>query len=109
MKKLMKDIFLKQVDIQYLKKLRELHNDLPFLSERMKIEKVEKLVTNLYDKYEFVIHIRSLKQALNHGLILPKVNKIIKFNQKDWLKPYTEMNTELRQTAKHNFEKIFSS
>ena len=55
----------------------------PFLSERLKVEKVEKLVTNLYDKNEFVIHVRSLKQALNHGLILEKVNKIIKFNQKD--------------------------
>ena len=79
----------------------------PFLSERLKVEKVEKLVTNLYDKNEFVIHVRSLKQALNHGLILEKVNKIIKFNQKDWLKTYIVMNTELRQKAKNNFENDF--
>ena len=46
------------------------HNDLPFLPERMKIEKVEKLVTNLHDKTEYVIPIRNLKQALNHGLVL---------------------------------------
>ena len=77
------------------------------MSERLKFEKVERLVTNLYDKNEFVIHMRSLKQALNHGLILEKVNKIIKFNQKDWLKTYIVMNTELRQKAKNNFENDF--
>ena len=49
----------------------------------MKIEKVEKLVANLHDKTEYVIHIRNLKQALNHGLVLKKVNRMIKFNQKD--------------------------
>ena len=53
-----------EVDIQYSEKLHELHNDLPFLSEVMKIEKVEKLVANLHDKTEYVIHIRNLKQAL---------------------------------------------
>ena len=46
----------------------------------MKIEKVEKLVTNLHDKTEHVIHIRNLKQALNHGLVLKKVHRVIKFN-----------------------------
>ena len=51
----------------------------------MKIEKVEKLVTNLHDKTEYVIHIRNLKQALNHGLILKKVHRVIKFNQKAWM------------------------
>ena len=64
-----------EVDIQYPEKLHELHNDLPFLSERIKIEKVEKLVTNLHDKTEYVIHIRNLKQALNHELVLK--NKFI--------------------------------
>ena len=68
-----------------------LHNDLPFLPERKKIKKIEKLVTNLYDKSEYVIHIRNLKQALNHGLILKKVHGVIKFNQKDWLKPMEKL------------------
>ena len=48
----------------------------------MKVEKLEKLVTNLHDKTEYVIHIRNLMQALNHGLILKKVHRVIKFNQK---------------------------
>ena len=74
-----------EVDVQYLEKLHELHNDLPFLPERMKIEKVEKLVANLHDKTEYVIHTRNSKQALNHGLALKKVNSVIKFNQNTWL------------------------
>ena len=61
-----------EVDTQYTEKLHEFHNDLPFLPERMKLEIVEKLVTNLYDKNKYVIHITNLKQALNHGLILKK-------------------------------------
>ena len=73
----------------------------------MKIEKVSKLVTNLHDKTEYVIHIRNLKQALNYGLILKKVYRVNKFNQKAWLKPYVDMNTKLRQKAKNNFEKYF--
>ena len=61
-----------EIDVQYPEKLHELHNELPFLLERMKLEKVEKLVPNLHDKTKYVIHIRNLKQALNHGLILKK-------------------------------------
>ena len=63
----MKGVF--EVDVQYLEKLHELHNDLPFLPERMKIKQVEKLVANLHDKTEYVIHIRNLKEALNHRLV----------------------------------------
>ena len=55
-----------------------------------------------------MIHIRNLKQALNHGLISKKVHRVIKFNQKDWLKPYIDMNIKLRQKSKNNFEKDFS-
>ena len=53
----------------------------------MKIEKVEKLIFDIHDKTEYVIHIRNLKQALNHRLTLKKVYRMIKFNQKAWLKP----------------------
>ena len=73
----------------------------------MKLEKIEKLVTNLHDKTEYVIHIRNLKQTLNYGLIVKNVHRIIKFNQKDLLKPYIDMNRELRKKAKNYFEKDF--
>ena len=74
-----------EVDVQYPEKLHELQNDFLFLPERMKIAKVEKLVANLHDKTEYVIHTRNSKQALNHGLALKKVNSVIKFNQNTWL------------------------
>ena len=60
----------------------------------MKIEKVRKLVANLHDKTEFVIHIRNLKQAFNHGLVFKKVHRAIKFNQNTWLKPYIDLKTD---------------
>ena len=71
----------------------------------MKIEKFERLVTYLHDKTEFALEI--LKQALNHGLILKQFHRVIKFNQKAWLKLYIDMNTKLRQKAQNNFEKAF--
>ena len=84
----------------------ELHNDLPFLPERMKIEKVEKLVATLHDKTEDLIH-RNLKQALNHGLVLKKLPRVIKFNQNPRLKPYIDINKDLRKKVKNDFEKDF--
>ena len=86
-----------EVDGQYLKKLRELYNGLPFLSETMKIEKVKKLVANLHDKTEYIINIRNLKETLSSGFALKKVHKVIKFNQNPWLKPYTNVKTDLRK------------
>ena len=66
------EVYILEVDVEYLKDLHNLHSHLPFLSKRMKIRKFNKLVCNLYDKKEYVAHIRTLKQALNHGLILKK-------------------------------------
>ena len=56
------------------------------LPERINIEKVKKFVANLHDKKEYVLHTRNLRQALNHDLVLKKVHRIIKLNQKAWLK-----------------------
>ena len=84
-----------EVDVQLPENLHELHNDLLLLPEKMKIEKVEKLVANLHNKTEYVIHIRNLKHALNHGLVLKKVHRVIKFNQNAWLKPYIDMKNIL--------------
>ena len=61
----------------------------------------------MYDKNKYVVHIRSLKQVLDHGLILKKVHRVIQFNQEAWLKEYIDMNTELRKQAKNGFEKDF--
>ena len=96
-------------DIQYLEKLHELHNDLLLSPESMKIEKVQKLIANLHDKTEYVIHIRNFRQALNHGLVLKKNHRVIKFNQNAYLEPYIDMNANLRKKQKMILKKIFLS
>ena len=89
-----------EVDVEYSKKLFNLHKDYPFLPERKKIEKCKQLVCSIYEKQNYVVHIRALKQVLNHGIILKKVHKVIQFNQEAWFKPYINMNTNLRTDAK---------
>ena len=96
-----------EVDVDYPKNLFNFHKDLSFLPERKKLEKVEELVCGIKDKKKYVVHIRALKQALNHGLILKRVHRVIQFNQKAWLKPSIDMNTKLRKEAKNDFEKDF--
>ena len=62
--------FFFEVDFQYPENIHNLHYDLPFLPKRMKIKKVEKLVADVHDKEEYVIHVRNLEQALNNGSLL---------------------------------------
>ena len=95
-----------EADFEYPKKLFNLHSDLSFLSEGKKIKKRNKLVCNIHNKENCVVHIRALKQSSNHGLILKKVYKIIHFNKEEWLKPYLDMNTKLRKEAKMILKKI---
>ena len=71
----------------------------------MEVNQCKKLVCNLFNKKKYVAHINTLKQALNHGLKLEKNYRVIEFNQEAWLKPYIDMNTELRKEAKNDFEK----
>ena len=49
--------YILELDVEYLKKLHNLHSDLPFLLERMKMHKCNKLVCNLHDKENYIIHI----------------------------------------------------
>ena len=99
--------YLLEIDISYAKELHDLHNDFPFMCEKMKINKVEKLVPNLYDKKKYVIHIKASDQALKHGLILEKVHMVIEINRSAWLAPYINFKRELRTQAKNEFEKDF--
>ena len=87
------------------KNLFNLHKNLPFLAERKKTEKCKKLVCSIHDKKNYVVHIGVLKKALNYGLILKKVHKVVQFNQEAWLKPYIGMSTKLRTDAKNHLEK----
>ena len=91
-------------DIDYPKELFNLHKHSPFLLERKKVEKVEKLICGIEDKRKYVIYIRALKQVLYRGLRPKKAHRIIQFKQKARLKVYIDMNTELRKNAKNEFE-----
>ena len=80
---------------------------MPFLLERMVINKTKKLVCNLHNKKNYVAHINVLKQALSHGLKLRKVHRVIEFEQEAWLKKYIDFNTDLRMKVTNDFEKDF--
>ena len=97
--------YIFEADVKYPKRLHELHSDLPFLSERMEVNKSKKFVCNLFNKKKYVAHINTLKQALNHGLKLKKIHRVIEFNQEAWLKPYIDINPESKKLAKNDFEK----
>ena len=99
--------YIFEVDVKYPEKVRMLHRDLAFLTERMKINKCTKLKCTIQNKENYIIHIRALKQAINHGLKLKNVHKVIEFDQEAWLKSYIDMNTNLRKQAKNDFEKDF--
>ena len=122
--------YLLEADIEYPKHLHKEHEDLPFcpfknekftnntkyseaieMARKRNIEflpkQSEKLLTTLEDKEKYVIQIKTLKQALEHGFILKKVHRALSFNHSKWLKPYIELNTELRKNAKNTFEKDF--
>ena len=88
--------YLLEVDVRYLKEIHNSLSDLPFMCEKMKINGVEKLTPSLCDKWKYVIHIRALIQALNHGLILEKVHRAIEFEQSAWMKPYIDFNMKLK-------------
>ena len=86
--------YLLVVDLEYPIKVRMLHSDFPFLPDRMKVNKVKKLVCNVSDKENYSNHIVALKQALNHGLKLIRVHSVISFRQEAWLKPNIDLNTD---------------
>ena len=101
--------YLFVVDVIYHENLYIEHSDLPFLPDRSKINKVNQLNCDLDDKKHYSINTYASKQALNHGLILEKVYSVIRFRQGAWLKPYIDMNTNLRIKVTNDFEKDFDN
>ena len=96
-----------EVDLTYPEKLHDLHNDYPLAPERLIVNKVEKLIPNLNDKKKYVIHHETLKLYLSLGLKLTKIHRGITFTESAWLKPYIDLNTNLRAKAQNDFEKDF--
>ena len=116
-----------EVDLEYPKKLHDLHNDYPLAPEKVKVTTdmlsdyckniankykistclVHKLIPTLNDKKHYVLHYRNLQLYLDLGLKLKKVHRILEFNQSPWLKQFIDFNTEKRKNAKNAFEKDF--
>ena len=99
--------YVLKVDVDYPCELQNLHCDLPFLPEKIVVNNTKKLICNLQDKKDYVVHINVLKQALDHGLKLIKFHQVIEFDQEAWLKEYINFNTELPKKATNDFEKDF--
>ena len=97
-----------EVDLKYPENLHDPHNDYPLCPERVECKnKVEKLIPNLRDKKNYVIHYKNLMQYISLGIELTKIHRGIKFIESDFMKLYIDMNTNLRTQAKNNFEKDF--
>ena len=97
-----------EVDLEYPEELHDLHNDYPLCPERVECDKgVKKLIPNLRHKNNYVIHYKNLMQCLRLGMNLKKIHRGIKFIESDFIKPYIDMNTNLRSQAKNSFEKDF--
>ena len=99
--------YIVEVDLEYPEELHDLHNDYPLAPENIEINKVTKLVPNLRNKERYILHIRNLQLYLSLGMKLTRVHKILQFTQKEWMKPYIDLNTSLRAKAKNDFEKDF--
>ncbi|GBO33084.1 hypothetical protein AVEN_241115-1 [Araneus ventricosus] len=117
--------YIVEVDLKYPEELHDLHNNYPLAPEKtdikfedlsefskavlngIKFTPSTKLVPNLKDKKNYITYYKNLQFYLKHGLKLEKVHKILKFQQKPWLKKYIMFNTEQRKNSKSAFEKDF--
>ena len=115
-----------EVDLQYPDELHELHNDYPLAPKKLavssdmlskyckkiadkyeiKVGDVKKLIPNLGNKTNYVVHYRNLQLHLSLGMKLTKIHRVLKFKQSDWMKKYIDFNTEKRMNAPNDFEKI---
>ena len=116
-----------EVDLECLDELHGLHNDFPLAPDtfavsnnmlpkyckkiadkyEIKVGDVKKLIPNLGDKINYVVHYRNLQLYLSLRMKLTKIHSISKFKQSDWKKKYINFDTEKRMNATNDFEKDF--
>lgn len=101
--------YILEVDIEYPVNIHDEHSDLPFAPEKYAApgKRSKKLIANLHNKYKYIIHYMHLKECLLNGLKLLKIHRILTFEQDNFLKPYIELNTFLRQKATSEFERDY--
>ena len=119
--------YILEVHLEYPEELCELHNDYPLAPEKfaipyemlsnyckkivdeygIKIGDVKKLILNLSDKTNYVVHYKNLQLYLSLGMKLTKIHKVLRFRQSDCMKEYIDFNTEKRKNAANSFEKYF--
>ena len=117
--------YILDVDLEHPQELHDIYNEYSLAPEKINIPKkwlsdycleianahnittgtVKKLVPNLMNKNNYVIHYRNLQQCLELGMKLKKIHRILKFRQKDWMKPYTDFNTQIRKEAINEADK----
>ncbi|XP_074035974.1 uncharacterized protein [Leptinotarsa decemlineata] len=106
--------YMLEVDLEYPKHLHDSHKDLPYCPEHINpktkkpsksIKELTTLMATLQHKEKYVIHYRTLKQAIANGIIITKIHRVLQFNQLPWLKSYIDLNTELRKRAMNEFDK----
>ena len=116
-----------EVDLKYFDELHELHNDYPLAPEKLgvlsdmssnyctkiadkyeiKVGDIKKLIPNLANKTNYVVHYRSLHLYLSLGMKLTKIHRVLEFKQSDWMKKYSNFSTEKRMNTANDFEKDF--
>ena len=119
--------YIFKVDLEYPDELHVFHNDYPLAPEKLaitydmlsdyckkiadeyeiKVGDVKKLIPNLGNKTNYVVHYRNLQLYLSLGMKLTKIHRVLKFKQSDWMKKYIDFNTEKRKNAANDFEKDF--
>ena len=98
-----------EVDLEYPRSLHDLHNDYLLAPEQIEVNKVDKLILNLWNKKKYLVHYENLKHYLSLGLKLTHIHRGIKFEESQWLEKYITLNTELRTAPQTSLRKTFSS